>query len=97
MEGGHRCAAAVVAKDVFVEVDLQVWVADAAVGAAQSGLAVGDGAVGARQQLFTREPAEEVFVDLDLAPLSGSPSGATIARRSFCRISQAVSWTLRRS
>jgi hypothetical protein len=41
-----------VAEDVLVEVDLQVRIADAAVGAVQPGLEVRDGAVRARQQLL---------------------------------------------
>jgi hypothetical protein len=40
LEGRHRGAAAVVAEDVFVEVDLQVLVRDAAVGAMQPRLEV---------------------------------------------------------
>jgi hypothetical protein len=39
LEGGHWGAAAVMAEDVLVEVDLQVGVADAAVGTGQEPLA----------------------------------------------------------
>jgi hypothetical protein len=40
LEGGHRGAAAVVAEDEFIEVDLQVWIADAAMGPVHPGLEV---------------------------------------------------------
>jgi hypothetical protein len=50
LEGGHWGAAAVMAEDVLVEVDLQVGVADAAVGAVHPRLQVGDGAVGTGQE-----------------------------------------------
>jgi hypothetical protein len=40
LEGGHRGAAAVMAKDVLVEVDRQVLVGDSAVGAVHPGLQV---------------------------------------------------------
>ncbi len=49
LEGRHRRAAAVVAKDVLVEVDLQVGIANAPVGAVHPGLQVRDRAVGAGQ------------------------------------------------
>ena len=54
LEGGHRGAAAVVAEDELVEVDLQVLGRDAAMGAVHPGLEVGDRAVGAGQQLLAR-------------------------------------------
>jgi hypothetical protein len=47
LEGGHRGAAAVVAEDELVEVDLQVLLRRAAVSPLQPGLEVGEGAVGA--------------------------------------------------
>ena len=40
LEGRHRRLAPVVAEDVFVEIDLEVGVADAAVGAVQPGFEV---------------------------------------------------------
>src|SRR6266511_6133271 len=49
LEGGHRRAASVVAEDELVEVDLEVGVADAAVGAVHPRLEVGDRAVGTGQ------------------------------------------------
>ena len=52
LKGRHRRAAAVVAKDELVEVDLQTIGRDAAVGALQPGLQVRGGAVGARQKLL---------------------------------------------
>ena len=175
LEGGHRGASAVVAEDELVEVDLQVLGRDAAVGALQPGLQVGERSVGARQELLgvgaiapllarpvpiagvgqpavaaasrrcgrsprgdelaaptgervaagvgqdrEAQPPRALTADLDVTPTrafrraggrlgalavtpptkvsststsprSGSRSGATIARRSFCRISQAVS------
>src|SRR5215208_5599263 len=47
LEGGHRGAAAVVAKDELVEVDLQVLGRGAPVGALKPGLEVGERAVSA--------------------------------------------------
>ena len=175
LEGRHRGAAAVVAKDELVEVDLKVLAGRTAVGPLEPGLEVGQGPVGARQDHLAvlvppalgdrpvvkakrgkprvtapavgvddrsgldvgahprieralarvgkrgepqpsrtgaanldRNPhealsdavsagsaprvdaADEALVDLDL-PRSGSRSGATIARRSFWSMSQAVS------
>jgi hypothetical protein len=173
LEGGHRGAAPVVAKDMLVEVKLQVGIPDVAVGAVKPRLEIGDGAVGAGRQLLAgrgaltagavvvaelaeavvgrpavgvgdraagrgrrrklaervargvrqdreakppralaanldRDPRSALFAPLlrpwwlssrpprknssiSTSPLSGSRSGATIARRGFCRISQAVS------
>jgi hypothetical protein len=52
LEGCHRGAAPVVAEDVLVEVDGQVFVGGAAVGTVHPGLEVGDRAVRAGQQLL---------------------------------------------
>jgi len=43
LEDGHRSAAAIVAKDILVEIDRQVLVGDIAMGAVQPRLEVGDG------------------------------------------------------
>src|SRR5688572_15525189 len=52
LEGGHRGAAAVVAEDELVEVDLEVALLDASVGALQPGLEVRARAMRARQELL---------------------------------------------
>ena len=52
LEGRHRGAAAVVAEDELVEVDLEVLGRDAAMGCLKPGLQVGGGAVGAGQELL---------------------------------------------
>jgi hypothetical protein len=49
LEGCHRSAAAIVAEDVLVEVDVEVLLGDAAMGAVHPGLEVGDRSMGARQ------------------------------------------------
>src|SRR3954451_6615398 len=52
LEGGHRGAAAVVAEDELVEVNLQVLGRDAAMGAVEPGLQVGGRPVGAGEELL---------------------------------------------
>ena len=83
LKRGHRGLAPVIAKDEFVEIDLQVMSADAMVGADEPLLQVADGAVCG--------PPIQVS-SISTSPCRGSRAALTIARRSLCKISQAVSY-----
>jgi hypothetical protein len=67
LEGGHRCAPAIKAKDELIQIELKVVTGNAVVGALKPGLEVADHAVGARDDLanvLAEEPAGTATLQL---------------------------------